>query len=78
MKLESSRHIFEKHSNLKFHENPSSGNRVVLCGRTDTKTDGQNEANNRFTKFCERAQNRLSTSIKYETTDVHILIRKAS
>ena len=25
--------IFEKYSNIKFHENPSSGSRVVLCGR---------------------------------------------
>jgi len=29
MKLELSRKIFEKHSNIKFHENPSSGSRVV-------------------------------------------------
>ena len=35
MKLEFSRHIFEKYSNIKFHENPSSGNGVVACGRTD-------------------------------------------
>ena len=32
--LEFSRHIFEKHSNIKFHENPSSGSQVVPCGRT--------------------------------------------
>jgi hypothetical protein len=31
--------IFEKYSNVRFHENPSSGNRVVLCGRTDGQTD---------------------------------------
>jgi len=35
MKLEFSRLIFEKFSNMKFHENPSNGDRVVLCGRTD-------------------------------------------
>ena len=34
-KLEFSLHIFEKSSNIKFHKNPSSGSRVVLCGRTD-------------------------------------------
>jgi len=34
-KLWISRHIFEKYSNIKFHENPSSGSRVVPCGRTD-------------------------------------------
>ena len=35
IKLEFSRHIFEKYSNIKFHENPSSASRVVPCGRTD-------------------------------------------
>jgi hypothetical protein len=34
MKLEYSQNIFEKFSNIKFHENPSSGSRVVTCGRT--------------------------------------------
>ena len=29
------RHIFQKRSNIKFNENPSSGSRVVPCGRTD-------------------------------------------
>jgi len=38
MKLEFSRQIFEKYSNIKFHENPSSGSRVVQCGRTDRRT----------------------------------------
>jgi hypothetical protein len=32
MALEFSQHIFEKYSNIKFHENPSSGSRVVPCG----------------------------------------------
>ena len=35
MKLEFSRKVFEKYSRIKFHENPSSGDRVVPCGRTD-------------------------------------------
>jgi hypothetical protein len=47
MKPELSRQIFEKYSNIKFHENPSGGSRVVLCrraggqegGRTDGRTD---------------------------------------
>jgi len=30
---------FEKYWNFKFHENPSSGSRVVPCGRTDGPTD---------------------------------------
>ena len=35
MKLEFSRQIFEKYSNIKFHENLTSGSRVVPRGRTD-------------------------------------------
>jgi hypothetical protein len=41
MKLEFSRHIHEKHSNIILHENPSGGSRVVLCGRTDGQRDKQ-------------------------------------
>jgi len=39
VKLEFSRQIFEKYSNIKFHENPSSGNRVVPNGRKDGQID---------------------------------------
>jgi hypothetical protein len=34
MKLEFSRQTFETSSNIRVHENPSSGNRAVPCGRT--------------------------------------------
>jgi len=34
-KLDIFRHIFVKYSNIKFHENPSSGNRAVPRGQTD-------------------------------------------
>jgi len=34
MKIEFSRQIFEKYSNVKFRENPCCGSRVVPCGRT--------------------------------------------
>ena len=44
MKLKFSRHRFEKYSNTKFHENPSSGSRGVPSGRTDRHDD----ANSRF------------------------------
>jgi hypothetical protein len=33
-KCEFSRHILEKYSNIKPHENPSSGSRTVPCGQT--------------------------------------------
>jgi hypothetical protein len=35
MKLEYPLQIFEKQSNVKFHENRSSGSRVDPCGQTD-------------------------------------------
>ena len=38
MKLEFSGQIFEKSSNIKFHETPSSGSRVIPCCRTDGQT----------------------------------------
>jgi hypothetical protein len=46
----------KKSSNVKFHENPSSRSRVVPCGRAGRRTDGHDEANSRFSQFCERAQ----------------------
>jgi len=52
MKLEISRQIFEKSSNIKFYANPYGGSRVVPCGQTDR----HGEANSRFSQFCKRAQ----------------------
>jgi len=43
MKMEFSGQIFETLSNIKFHENPSSGSRVVPYGQTDRRTDGQTD-----------------------------------
>jgi hypothetical protein len=39
MKLEFSRQIFEKYSNINFHENSSSESQVFPCGRRDRQTD---------------------------------------
>jgi len=47
MKLEFSRRIFEKRSNIKFHENPSSGSGVGPWKRTD----GHDKANSHFRNF---------------------------
>jgi hypothetical protein len=49
MKLAFSQFISEKYSNIKFHKNPSSGSRVVPGGQTDR----HDEANSRFSQFCE-------------------------
>jgi len=39
MKLEFSRQISEKYSDIKFHKDPSIGSRVVPCGQTEGRTD---------------------------------------
>jgi len=38
MKFEFSVPIFENYSNIKFHENPSAGSRVVPSGQIDGQT----------------------------------------
>jgi dephospho-CoA kinase len=38
MKTEFPRQVFEKYSNVKFHEEPYSGSRVVPNGQTDRQT----------------------------------------
>jgi hypothetical protein len=38
-----------------FRQNPSSWSRVVPCGQTDKRTDVHEEANSRFSQFCEGA-----------------------
>jgi hypothetical protein len=42
MKPVFSQNILEKYTNIKFHENPSTGSRVDSCGRTDGPTDMMN------------------------------------
>ena len=52
IKLELSRKLFEKYSNIKFHANPSSGSRGT-CGQTD-----RHEVNTRlFCNFVKALQN---------------------
>jgi hypothetical protein len=71
MKLEFSQQIFEKSSNNKFHQYPSSESRVVPCGWTDR----YDEANSRFSQFCERAEEGVLTN-RFETTSGKILLAK--
>jgi hypothetical protein len=56
MKLEFSRQIF-KNLNIKFHQNPSNGSRVVLCGGTD----GHDEVNSLFRNFANASKNQQNT-----------------
>jgi hypothetical protein len=43
MKFDFSGQIFEKVSNIKFHQNPSSESRVVQCGQTERRTNRQTD-----------------------------------
>jgi hypothetical protein len=55
-KVEFYQQFFEKYSSIKFHENLSSVSRVVPCGLTDGRTERYEEANSRFSRFCEGAE----------------------
>jgi hypothetical protein len=55
-----SQQIFETRSDMKFHKNSATGSRVVPHGQIYGRTDGHDEANNRFSQFCERAQNGMT------------------
>jgi len=70
MKPELSRQIFEKCSNARFYYSPSSGSRVVPCGRTDRQTDRHDEANSRLSQFCEGAWKRQisRTTVYWDVT----------
>jgi hypothetical protein len=63
MKFEFSWQIFKKYSDVKFHENLSSGSRVIPCWRTDGH-DTHDEINSRFfLQFCNFAI--LQTHLKW-------------
>ena len=59
MKLEFSRQIFVKRWNIEFHENLSTGSRVVPCGRTDGQTD-MTELTVAFRNFADASKNEVT------------------
>ena len=67
MKHEFSQQIFEKYLHTKFHQNTSSGSRVVPCGRTDRQMD-TTKISHRFSHFCERDRKRTSAGITVKPT----------
>ena len=56
MKLEFSQQSVEKNSNIKFHQNPSGGNRVLPRGRTEGQ-ENMAKLKSRFSQFCEKRLN---------------------
>ena len=61
MKLEFYQQIFDKYSNIKFHESPSSGIRVVACGYKERQT----------MKLIAAFQN-FAKALKKEHVHVHV------
>ena len=53
IKLEFSGQIFEKCTDIKFHENPSSGAELYYA---DRQTDRHDETNSCFSQICERTK----------------------
>ena len=52
MHPEFSGHVVQKHTSMKFNENPSSGAKLFHAGgRTDGWTDRHDESNNHFSQF---------------------------
>ena len=69
MKIEFCRQIFEKNSYTEFHENPSSGSRVVPCRLKDGRTDTKLIVALKKTECCRQYHWRLSTESMGEPGD---------
>jgi hypothetical protein len=50
MELEYFLHVFKKSSNIKYHENQSSGSPAVPCGRMKRQTDENTDVQTDMTK----------------------------
>jgi hypothetical protein len=74
MKRELPRQIFEKHFNIKFYENPCSGDRVVPCGRTDGHADKHEEAKVAFRNFQTAPRNVHHVKLLQTTTVVQTIV----
>jgi hypothetical protein len=71
MKLEFSQQIFEKYKYIKFHENLSSGERVVPCGETDRRT-GMTKLIVASRNFANAPKHYLTDNMSIEYIRAHI------
>jgi len=68
MKIGFSQKIFKKHSYIKFHKNPASGNQIISCGQKKKgQREGHYEANIRFSQFWESAHKGYSYMMMHGT-----------
>ena len=70
MKLDVSRQSFEKSSNIKFHQNSSSGSRIVPWGRTDRRTDMKLLV--AFRNFAKAPKNKRCKQDRQRTCNVRL------
>jgi len=61
----------KKHSNIKFHVNPSSGSRVFPCGRTDGHRETVTQTH--LTKLTDTFRN-FSNTPKNRSSDPEVVI----
>ena len=78
IKVEFSRQIFAKYSDIKFHENSSSGSRVVPWGQTDWQTDSRTDRQTQTDRLTDWQADRrtdwqpdrLTDRLTYWQTDI--------
>jgi hypothetical protein len=86
MKLEFSQQFFEKYSHIKFHENPSSGSRVVPHGQTEGWREGGREGGREgrtditklifaFRKFANAPKNEGRVQLRRPGIDANIMLK---
>ena len=64
--------IFEKSSNIKFHETPSSGNLVVPCGQVDGQTDRHDGTDSHFCNFANEPNNCTTPLNSMQSADSNV------
>jgi glycine betaine/choline ABC-type transport system substrate-binding protein len=70
-----SQQLIEKYPNVKFHENPSSGSRVVQCGQTDGQVERYDEVNGRLCAILRTRLKQQMQTPKYSTFLQLILLK---
>ena len=78
LEFEFSGHIFEKLSNIKFHENPFPVSRAVPCGRTDIRTDMTKLIIVAFRNFAKAPKNLFKEPLNLFYPKVRVTIRQMS
>ena len=69
MKLQMPRQVFEKHSNIKLHENSLSGSQVF---HADRRSEGRIGVTKLIVAFCSR---RINIMVKEMCSDVNWIVR---